>query len=124
MFSLHESTQRRVSRVVFVACAILPTLATLIFVAYVHRPWREADWQRSLSQRLHVRVAVDEVASPQPGVTRLHDVWLADLRSERPLGLWMKFARSGAARNSRCRRMSCGSKRNNCRPWPRQSPPG
>jgi hypothetical protein len=86
MFSLHESTQRRVCRVAFVVCAVLPTLATLSFVAYVHRPWREADWQRTLSQRLHVRVAVDEVASPQPGVKRLHNVRLADLRSERPLG--------------------------------------
>lgn len=86
MFSLHESTQRRVCRVAFVVCAVLPTVVTFLFVAHALRPWREADWQRTLSQQLHVRVAVDEVTSPQPGITRLKDVRLADLRSERPLG--------------------------------------
>lgn len=86
MFSLHETTQRRVCRAAFILCAVVPTLATLIFVAYSLHPWRESDWQRLLAQRLHVHATVQQVASPRPGVTRLHQVQLADLRSERPLG--------------------------------------
>jgi hypothetical protein len=85
MFSLHESTQRRVCRVAFVVCAVAPTLLTLTWVAYSQRPGREADWRRTLSQQLHVRGTVEQIASPRPGVVRLKNVRLADLRSGRPL---------------------------------------
>ena len=85
MFSLHETTQRRVCRVAFVVCVVVPTLLTLTWVAYSQRPWREADWRRTLSQQLHVRGTVEQIASPRPGVLRLTNVRLADLRSDRPL---------------------------------------
>ena len=84
MFSLHETTQRRVCRVVFVVFAVAPMLLSLAWIAYSQRPWREADWRRTLSQQLHVRAAVEHIASPRPGVVRLKNVRLADLRSGLP----------------------------------------
>ncbi|MGI9455089.1 MAG: hypothetical protein ACR2NU_00920 [Aeoliella sp.] len=86
MFSLHETTQRRICRTLFIVCAVVPAVITLAWVTYSQRPWLETDWQRSLSQQLHVRVAVEHVASPKPGMRRLKNVRLADLRSELPLG--------------------------------------
>ena len=85
MFSLHETTQRRVCRVAFVVCAVVPTLLTLAWIAYSCRPWREADWIRTLSQQLHVRAVVEQIGTPRPGVFHLKNVHLADLRSEKPL---------------------------------------
>lgn len=86
MFSLHESTQRRVCRVVFVIFALIPAVVTLAWIAYALRPWREADWKRTLSQQLHVRGTVEHATSPRPGITLLKHVRLADLRTNRPLG--------------------------------------
>jgi len=85
MFSLHETSQRRVCRVAFIACAAVPTLITLVWIAYSLRPWRESDWQRTLSQQLHVHGSVENVISLRPGNLRLIDVQLADLRSQMPL---------------------------------------
>jgi hypothetical protein len=85
MFSLHETTQRRVCRMAFVVGALVPTLLTLVWAAHSLRPWREADWQRTLSQQLHVHSSVDHITSPRPGIDQLTNVRLADLRSELPL---------------------------------------
>ena len=85
MFSLHEITQRRVCRVVFVLGAVAPTLLTLAWATHSLRPWREADWQRTLSERLHVRGTIEQVSAPRPGMFQLKNVRLSDLRSERPL---------------------------------------
>ena len=86
MFSLHESKQRVVCRVLFVLCAVVPALATLSWILYSHRPWRESDWQATIAQQLHVAVSVGEVTSTRPGVTYLDDVSLAELGSHQPLG--------------------------------------
>ncbi len=83
---MHEITQRRVCRTVFVVGCVLPTLCAVAWIAFLHRPWRENDWQRMLQQQLHVRATVGEIRSPRPGVTQLLDVQFADLRSERSLG--------------------------------------
>jgi hypothetical protein len=85
MFSLHETTQRRVCRVAFVVCALAPALLTVVWSAYSLRPWRAADWRRTLSQQLHVQSTVEGVTSPRPGIQRLAKVRLADLRTELPL---------------------------------------
>lgn len=86
MFALHEKTQRRVCRVSFLTVCVVPTLVSLAALAYCNRPWRETDWQRWLTQRLHVRAQVAEVAWPTPGETVLTDLQLADLRSRQHLG--------------------------------------
>ncbi len=85
MLLFHETTQRRVCRVLFLICGVLPALLTCGWIGYVYRPWRLADWQQTLSHELHVRVTVGGLARPRPGVTRLDDVCLADLHSGRPL---------------------------------------
>jgi len=86
MFPLHETTQRRVCRVTFLLVGVLPTLLTLGWIAYMHRPWRQADWQRTLAQQLHVRATLDQIATPRPGVTTLTNLHFADLRTDKPLG--------------------------------------
>ncbi len=86
MFALHETTQRRVCRVMFVILCIVPTLLTLVGIAYCNRPWRQADWQRTLAQKFHVRAVLDDITLPRPGVTELTNLLLADLRTNSPLG--------------------------------------
>ena len=86
MFSLHETTQRRVCRVLFVVCCVLPTLATVGWIAHFYRPGRLGDLQRTLRAQLHVDATVDGVASPLPGVTTLNNLRLADLKSKDLLG--------------------------------------
>ncbi len=86
MFALHETTQRRVCRTAFVVGCVLPTLSVILWIAFLHRPWRENDWQRVLRQQMHVRATIGEIHSPYPGVTQLLEVQFADLRTERPLG--------------------------------------
>ena len=85
MFSLHETTQRMVCRVLFILCAAVPLVVTIAFILYSLRPWREADWQESLSQQLHVQAVVEAVFTPRPGVQELKNVRIADLRSQLPL---------------------------------------
>ena len=86
MFALHETTQRRVCRGIFLVACVLPVLLTLAVVVYWNRPWRELDWQRSLAEQLHVRATLSEISTPRPGVTSLTNLNLADLRTGNPLG--------------------------------------
>ena len=86
MFALHETTQRRVCRVTFVAICLVPTLLTLVGIAYCNRPWRQSDWQRTLAQSLHIRATLDDITRPSPGLTQLTHLRLADLRTYHPLG--------------------------------------
>lgn len=79
MFALHETTQRRVCRIAFIALCAIPTLITLGTVAYCNRPWRQTDWQRSLASRLHMRAELDDITRPRPGATVLTNLRLADL---------------------------------------------
>ncbi|MCH2113891.1 MAG: hypothetical protein MK171_03115 [Pirellulales bacterium] len=86
MFLLHETTQRTICRILFFVCCVVPLLATVVWIAYCHRPWQLSDWQHRLTENLHLRVAVENVARPRPGVTTLGNVRLADLRSNGLLG--------------------------------------
>ncbi len=91
MFALHETTQRRVCRGIFLVGCLLPTLLTLGWIAYWHRPWREADWQRTLAQNLHMRAEVEQMTAPRPGTTALTNLRLADLRTAKTLGSMPKL---------------------------------
>jgi len=86
MFALHETTQRRVCRIVFLTLCIVPTLLTLVGIAYCNRPWRQTDWQRMLTQKLHVRATLGDISRPLPGVTVLTNLCLSDLRFDEALG--------------------------------------
>lgn len=86
MFALHETTQRRVCRVVFLALSVVPTVLTLAAIAYCNRPWRQLDWQWSLASTLHLHAEVEEIDRPIPGQIRLTNLHLADLQSHATLG--------------------------------------
>ena len=81
MFSLHERTQRRVCRMAFVLVCAVPTVLTIGWVLYFHRPWQERDWQRSLEQALHVRAELVQVTAPRPQEREIFNLRLADLNS-------------------------------------------
>ncbi len=85
MFSLHEKTQRRVCRTAFVLACAVPTLCTMAWVLYFHRPWQEQDWQTKLANALHVRATVNEVSASRPLQRELYSLRLADLQSTKPL---------------------------------------
>ena len=86
MFSLHERTQRKVCRTVFVALCAVPTLFTLCWLIYFHRPWQEQDWRRGLENSLHLRVEVAQVSAPRPLERVIESVKLATLQAAEPLG--------------------------------------
>lgn len=82
---MHERTQRRICRVVYVLACILPTVLAVAFVLYFHRPWQERDWQHLLESNLHVRASISQVTAPRPGERKLYDVRLADLLSRKEI---------------------------------------
>lgn len=86
MFALHETIQRRVCRVSFLLLCVVPTVLTLVGVAYCNRPWRARDWQHSLTSHLHVRAELEDVSRPVPGTIVLAEVHFADLQTDAPLG--------------------------------------
>ncbi|MGI9427867.1 MAG: hypothetical protein ACR2NM_04370 [Bythopirellula sp.] len=86
MFALHETTQRRVCRITFLLVCAVPTLLTLVAIAYCNRPWRQSDWQQTLAQHLHLRATLDDISRPRPGVTVLTEVHLSDLLNGELLG--------------------------------------
>jgi hypothetical protein len=86
MFSLHERTQRKACRTVFVLVCAVPTLVTVCWVVYFHRPWQEYDWQQTLENKLHLRANVMEVAAPHPGQRTIAKVRLTNLDSSDALG--------------------------------------
>ena len=85
MFALHEATQRRVCRILFVALCVLPTLGTIGGVGYYYRPWRLADWQETLSHQFHLQTTVAGVSQPLPDRRVFEKLSLADLHSSAPL---------------------------------------
>ncbi|QEG33088.1 hypothetical protein [Bythopirellula goksoeyrii] len=82
---MHERTQRRICRVVYVLVSIVPTVLAVAFVLYFHRPWQERDWQQRLENNLHVRASVSQVTAPRPGGRDLYDIRLADLSSRKKI---------------------------------------
>ena len=82
MFLLRERTRRRLCQAFFIALCIVPTLFTLASLVGSLLPGHTRDWEHSLSQRLLHRVAIDAVRHPTPSVTELHNVRLANVRSE------------------------------------------
>ncbi len=86
MFTLHETTQRRVCRVSFLVLCVVPTLLTLAGIAYCNRPWRQRDWQNTLASSLHLRAELADISQPLPGKKVLTQVRLAALHTGAELG--------------------------------------
>ena len=75
---LHETTQRRICRITFLAGCVLPTLAVFATVAQVWWPSYAQQWEVPLSQMLDCRATIQQVHTPNPGITQFDRVMLAD----------------------------------------------
>ncbi|MEM9352782.1 MAG: hypothetical protein AAGA92_07195 [Planctomycetota bacterium] len=71
MFSLHETTQRTLCRVLFVACCALPASAALLWCAYESTPWAAARWEASVAAPIGGVVEAEGFQRVRPGVLRL-----------------------------------------------------
>ena len=79
-----------VCRWAFLVLCVVPTLATCGFIA-VHwltlcSPAAKAEWERELSGRLGVTVAIEGLSYPQPSLAELAGLTLADPETKLPLG--------------------------------------
>lgn len=75
---LHETTQRRVCRIAFLAGCVLPTLFLLAAVARFWLPNYTQQWETPLDQLLGCRVTIDQIQTPTPGVMKFKRVVLSD----------------------------------------------
>lgn len=81
---LHETTQRRVCRIVFVVGCLLPTICVVIATARVWLPSYASQWEQPLGQLLDCRATMDHFDMPRPGIVRCERVVLADAETNAP----------------------------------------
>lgn len=82
---MHERIQRQICRAVFLAGCLVPTLATLGYCLWHHRPGRVARWEQTLSDHVGLEVTLQDVVCPRPGVTRYLGVKLNEPETGRLL---------------------------------------
>ncbi len=83
MFSLHETTQRTLCRLLFAACCALPAAAALLWCGYESTPWAAARWEARLAQPIGGVVETEGFHRVRPGVLRLDRLrWLPDGATE------------------------------------------
>jgi hypothetical protein len=79
---MHDRARIAVCRGAFLVLCVVPTLLTACYIAFhwlsVRSPAAKAEWERELSQRLGVAVAIDNLSYPQPALAELSSVKLAD----------------------------------------------
>lgn len=78
MFPLHESTQRRLCRILFVAGCIVPTLAVTAYAVWLRTPAYRTAQSKMLSTATGVQFSLDALLHPRPGQTRLSNVAVHD----------------------------------------------
>ncbi|WP_425397565.1 hypothetical protein [Aeoliella sp.] len=78
---MHQSTQRRTCRVVFLVGCILPTLAVVAWATYERLPTTAAARLGVVERMLGIRVAAASVDTPIPGVVRCRDLQLANVET-------------------------------------------
>lgn len=78
---MHQSTQRRFCRFLFIAGCMLPTLAVVAWAGYEKLPSTTAARLDAVSRMLGVRVEAESLVSPTPGCLRLHQVTIADIET-------------------------------------------
>jgi hypothetical protein len=86
MFPLHESTQRKLCRILFGAICIAPTFALAGYGLRLNLPGHRQATESALAGELGLRVLVDSVVHPRPGETRLHNVRLRDPETGAQIG--------------------------------------
>ena len=85
MSVMHDRTRRLICRVLFLTLALLPTLAVFGWAMSYHWPGAQGRLEAALCQQLGLRVSIDRVSYPQPGVTVFKGLKLADAEFGTPL---------------------------------------
>ncbi len=83
---MHERTQRAIARMTFVFCCALPTLAVVVFILLTWTPWWHAgelaSIEQHLSDRVDMRIKVDDFKRSSPTTLELSDVKVFDPESK------------------------------------------
>lgn len=78
---MHQSTQRRFCRAVFLAGCILPTLAVMAWATYEQLPSTMASRLVAIEQVLAVRMKARVVFTPKPGTFRAEGIEVANMET-------------------------------------------
>jgi hypothetical protein len=85
MFPLHETTQRNLCRIAFVALCLVPTALAALYGLRLQMPGHRAAVASELARQTGVDVSLDELVHPRPGETRLMNVRLLDPETGREI---------------------------------------
>ncbi|MEZ6118100.1 MAG: hypothetical protein R3C28_16225 [Pirellulaceae bacterium] len=75
---MHEATQRRLYRILFIGLAISPMLFVLTVAAYRQSAWRIAGMEKQLNSRLGLKIQITGLTHPLPFHTDVEHVILSD----------------------------------------------
>ena len=75
---MHEATQRRLYRILFIGLAISPMLFVVTVAAYRQSAWRIAGMEKQLTSRLGLKVQISGLTHPLPFHTDVEQVVLSD----------------------------------------------
>ena len=82
---LTERTHRLICRAGFVSLCAVPTFFVCSWIVAANLPSQRSAWENGLSARLGAHVTIGAVSYPQPGVTRLAGLTVAEPHGEQPL---------------------------------------
>ncbi len=78
---MHQSTQRRICRLVFLIGCILPTLAVMAWATVERLPSTAAARLTAVEHLLGMHVAAETIQTPKPGVFRASEVTLTNVET-------------------------------------------
>jgi hypothetical protein len=81
MFSLHETTRRRLCRAAFLACCVVPTCAVLAWCAFIYTPHYRRAHERAVTAALGWQARLGCASTPRPGLVLYEWLELADPQS-------------------------------------------
>ena len=82
---LTERTHRLICRAGFVVLCAVPTFFVCSWIVAANLPSQRSAWENGLSARLGAHVTIAAVSYPQPGLTRLAGLAVAEPRGNEPL---------------------------------------
>ncbi len=82
MFPLHERTQRRLCRTAFFPLCVLPTLLVALWCVWINLPGRTTELENKWAQATGLRVSIDDLSHPQPGLVRLKTIQFSNPTTE------------------------------------------
>lgn len=82
---LTQRMHRFACRTGFVVLCIVPTLGVTGGIIRAHLPSQRAAWEAQLSARMEANVTIGQIAFPQPGLTRIERLTIAEPGCDQPL---------------------------------------